>query len=101
LLRWNQGHQRNTAPEGKGRAVEKHRHMADMVPQQSGNDARHQFQEAQRRVVPANPARSQAVGHEVRRQRLSDGAKNALIQSVAGEQHCNQGDVALDKRNRP
>ena len=31
--------------------------------------------------------------HEVRRKRLSDGAENALIQSVAREQRGDQGDV--------
>jgi|RhiMetdeSRZDD1v2_1073273.scaffolds.fasta_scaffold752131_3 hypothetical protein len=42
LHRRNQGHQSDAACDGKGRAVEKHRRMADMVPQQSGNDARYQ-----------------------------------------------------------
>ena len=46
LHRRNQGHQSDAACDGKGRAVEKHRRMADMVPQQSGNDARYQAYEA-------------------------------------------------------
>jgi len=42
LHRRNQGHQSEAACDDKGRAVEKHCRMADMVPQQSGNDARYQ-----------------------------------------------------------
>src|SRR5665213_538495 len=91
----NQQEQRDATDDGKDGTVIEHRRMADPIPQQSGNDARDQLQQADGGAVPADAACAQMVRHEIRGKRLADSAEYPLIQSVEDKQRSDEKDVCL------
>src|ERR1700737_4052966 len=60
-LCWYQREQRNTADHREYRSIEKYCAMANMIPQQSSNDAGHEPKQADRGIVPANSAGAQVL----------------------------------------
>lgn len=52
----NQQEQPDAADDGKSRTVIEYGRMADPIPQQSGNDARYQLQQADGGAVPSHAA---------------------------------------------
>ena len=72
--------------------------MANLIPEQSSNDARHQLQQADRGAVPADTARAQMLRHEVCGNCLADGAEDPLIQSVEDEQRGDEKDVLRQRK---
>ncbi len=93
-----QQQQRNDPADGKARAVIEDGCVAYSVPQQAGDDAGDKLQQAHRRIVPADPAGAQALRHQVRSERLADGTKYPLVQSVENKQPRNQGDVLRQRK---
>lgn len=67
--------------------------MADPVPEQAGDNAGHEFKQPDTRAVPADRAGPQFVRHEIRRERLADGAKNSLVQAVENEEPRDDQDI--------
>ena len=93
MFLWNQQEQSDAADDGKSRTVIEYGRMADPIPQQSGNDARYQLQQADGGAVPADAAGAQMLRHKIRCERFADSAEYPLIQSVKDKQCGDQNDV--------
>jgi propionyl-CoA synthetase len=68
--------------------------MTDLVPQPSGNKARHQTAQPHDRVVPTDTAGPELFRHVVARQSFADGPEYPLIEPIADEEYGDERHVS-------